>query len=129
MYAFQLYAIFNEESLKVDENELFYLLIVCMIIIPIVYFVRIKLVDKYVHGIDLEAMDAELKTFKKNHPEENQLPSESEANQDHIQEDDEPQVGYQSFSDYLNSTFSTNNIERKFKRFQNNLRGWLHLKF
>ncbi len=129
MYAFQLYAIFNEESLKVDENELFYLLIVCMIIIPIVYFVRIKLVDKYVHGIDLEAMDAELKTFKKNHPEENQLPSDREANQDHIQEDDEPQVGYQSFSDYLNSTFSTNNIERKFKRFQNNLRGWLHLKF
>ncbi|MAU26138.1 MAG: hypothetical protein CMH45_01865, partial [Muricauda sp.] len=37
---------------------------VTMVIVPIVYFIRIKLVDKYVHGIDLKAMDTELKLHK-----------------------------------------------------------------
>ena len=35
-----------------------------MFITPVVYFIRLKLVDKYVHGIDLEAMDQELKILK-----------------------------------------------------------------
>ena len=35
-----------------------------MVVIPIVYFIRIKLVDKHVHGIDLEAMDTELQILK-----------------------------------------------------------------
>ena len=35
-----------------------------MVVIPFVYFVRVKLYDKYVHGIDLEAMEAELQAFK-----------------------------------------------------------------
>ena len=129
MYAFQLYAIFNEESGKIDENELFYLLIVCIIIIPIVYFVRIKLVDKYVHGIDLEAMDAEIRTYKKNQPEENKSSIADEDHLDVTEQVMEPKMEYQSFSDYLNSTFSTDNIQRKFKRLQNSLKGWLHLKF
>lgn len=65
MYAFQLYSVFSEDSARIDENELLYLLLVCMVIIPIVYFVRLKLFDKYVHGIDLEAMEAEIKVLKK----------------------------------------------------------------
>ncbi|MDA8686530.1 hypothetical protein N9L94_05910, partial [Robiginitalea sp.] len=34
---------------------------------PFVYFIRIKIYDKYVHGIDLEAMDAELKSYSDIH--------------------------------------------------------------
>ncbi|QXP54375.1 hypothetical protein H0I25_09745 [Cellulophaga sp. HaHa_2_95] len=64
MYAFQLFSSIYGESLKVDENELLYLLGVCMVIIPIVYFIRVKLFDKHVHGIDLDAIDAELKEYK-----------------------------------------------------------------
>ncbi|ADV51421.1 hypothetical protein I2486_20525 [Cellulophaga sp. E16_2] len=64
MYAFQLFVAIYGESSKVDENELLYLLGVCMIIIPIVYFIRVKLFDKHVHGIDLDAIDAELKEYK-----------------------------------------------------------------
>ncbi|WP_024481249.1 hypothetical protein [Cellulophaga baltica] len=64
MYAFQLFSSIYGESLKVDENELLYLLGVCMIIIPIVYYIRVKLFDKHVHGIDLDAIDAELKEYK-----------------------------------------------------------------
>ena len=35
-----------------------------MVIVPIVYFIRIKLVDKHIHGIDLKAMDTELQILK-----------------------------------------------------------------
>lgn len=64
MYAFQLFSLFYSDTAKMDENELYYLLLVCMVIIPIVYFIRVKLFDKHVHGIDLEAMDAELKMLQ-----------------------------------------------------------------
>ena len=64
MYAFQLVAVFTFESGKVDENEILYVIGVSMIITPVVYFIRLKLVDKYVHGIDLKAMDTELQILK-----------------------------------------------------------------
>ncbi len=51
-------------TLYVDTENVMWLLPICMVIIPFVYFVRVKLYDKYVHGIDLEAMDAELKLYK-----------------------------------------------------------------
>ena len=41
-----------------------WILPVCMVVIPFVYFIRLKLFDKYVHGIDLEAMNAELEYYK-----------------------------------------------------------------
>lgn len=64
MYAFQLYTTFTSDSANIDENEVFYVIAVTMIIVPIVYFIRIKLFDKHVHGIDLESMDAELQVLK-----------------------------------------------------------------
>jgi hypothetical protein len=33
-------------------------------LIPFVYFLRLKLFDKYVHGIDMEALAAELDYYK-----------------------------------------------------------------
>ena len=47
-----------------DENEIFYVIAVTMVIVPVVYFIRLKLVDKHVHGIDLDAMDTELQILK-----------------------------------------------------------------
>jgi hypothetical protein len=64
MYAFQVFEVIYSEDQFVDTENVLWLLPVCMIVIPFVYFVRIKLYDKYVHGIDLEAMEAELKSFK-----------------------------------------------------------------
>ena len=64
MYSFQLYSVWSFESNKVDENEILYVVAVTMVVVPIVYFIRIKLVDKYVHGIDLKAMDTELRILK-----------------------------------------------------------------
>jgi len=128
MYAFQLFEAFYSEDDYVDTENIWWLLPVCMVVIPAVYFIRIKLYDKYVHGIDLEAMDAELKTFKNRHPEGNKPLTTDEELEDKSEEDDMPQFEHQSFTDYLNSTFSTANIQRKFKQFQNNLKGWMHLK-
>lgn len=64
MYAFQLFENFYSNSQNIDTKNVLWILPVCMIIIPIVYFIRIKLYDKHVHGIDLEAMDEELKMLK-----------------------------------------------------------------
>ncbi|MEM8764331.1 MAG: hypothetical protein AAGD88_10995 [Bacteroidota bacterium] len=64
MYAFQLFSALYNTSDHVDENEIFYVIAVTMVIVPVVYFIRIKLVDKHVHGIDLDAMDTELQILK-----------------------------------------------------------------
>ncbi|PWL39250.1 hypothetical protein DKG77_12235 [Flagellimonas aquimarina] len=64
MYAFQLYSSFASDSSKVDENEILYIVAVTMVIVPIVYFIRIKLFDKHVHGIDLDSMNTELQILK-----------------------------------------------------------------
>jgi len=129
MYAFQIFEGVVSEDKYIDTENVMWLLPVCMVVIPVVYFIRIKLYDKYVHGIDLEAMDAELKTIKKTIPVEDKTSTHDEGNQENKAKVSEPEIGYQSFSEYLNSTLSTNNIERKFKAFQNSLKGWLHLKF
>lgn len=64
MYAFQIFEGVFFESKYVDIENIMWLLPVCMVVIPFVYFIRIKLYDKHVHGIDLEAMDAELKAYR-----------------------------------------------------------------
>ncbi len=129
MYAFQLFEVIYDSDDIIDTENVLWLLPVLMVVVPFVYFIRIKLYDKYVHGIDLEAMDAELKTIKKTIPEADRSSNYDKGDQDNKDKVDEPQKGYQTFSEYLNSTFSTNNIEKKFRKFQNNLKGWLHLKF
>lgn len=64
MYTFQLFeAIFDQDN-NVDSENLLWLLPICVIVIPFVYFIRLKLYDKHVHGIDLEAMDEELRILK-----------------------------------------------------------------
>ncbi|SNY99844.1 hypothetical protein [Flagellimonas pacifica] len=66
MYSFQLYSVLSSDSEAeaIDENEIFYIIAVTMVVVPIVYFIRVKLVDKHVHGIDLDAMDTELQILK-----------------------------------------------------------------
>jgi hypothetical protein len=70
MYAFQIFEVVFFEDLFADSDNILWLLPICMVIIPFVYFVRLKLFDKYVHGIDLEAMDAELQYYKNKEKEE-----------------------------------------------------------
>ncbi len=69
MYAFQLFEVLFDSDDTVESDNIWWLIPILMIIIPIVYFIRIKLYDKYVHGIDLEAMEAELKSLKKKQEE------------------------------------------------------------
>jgi len=64
MYAFQIFEVLYSDDMIVDTKNMIWLLPVCMIVIPIVYLIRIKLYDRYVHGIDLEAMEAELNSLK-----------------------------------------------------------------
>jgi hypothetical protein len=64
MYAFQIFEAMYSDDKFVDTENILWLLPVCMVVIPFVYFIRIKLYDKHVHGIDLEAMDAELQAYR-----------------------------------------------------------------
>jgi len=64
MYILQLLSSINAEAQYVDEFEIYYIIPVMMIVVPIVYIIRIKLVDKYVHGIDMEKIDQELDSYK-----------------------------------------------------------------
>lgn len=67
MYAFQLFELYfssPDENALVDTENLLWLLPICIVVIPFVYFIRVKLYDKHVHGIDLKAMDTELKILK-----------------------------------------------------------------
>ena len=64
MYAFQIFEIYHSSSSLVDKENILWILPVCMLVIPFVYFIRVKLYDKHVHGIDLAAMDAELQYYR-----------------------------------------------------------------
>ncbi|MGA9239508.1 hypothetical protein, partial [Robiginitalea sp.] len=64
MYAFQIFEVLYLYDPVVDVENVLWILPVCMILIPFVYFLRLKLFDKYVHGIDMEAMAAELDYYK-----------------------------------------------------------------
>ncbi|MDT0607477.1 hypothetical protein [Croceitalea rosinachiae] len=64
MYGFQIVEIYMPDNEVVDSQNVLWLLPVCIVVIPFVYFIRLKLYDKHVHGIDLEAMDEELTILK-----------------------------------------------------------------
>jgi hypothetical protein len=53
MYAFQLFEVVYSEDKYIETENILWLLPVSMVVITFVYFVRVKLYDKYVHGIDL----------------------------------------------------------------------------
>ncbi|KAB8153553.1 hypothetical protein EZY14_009980 [Kordia sp. TARA_039_SRF] len=69
MYSFQILNVINDEAQTFDEVEIYYVIPIMMIIIPIVYFIRIKLFDKHVYGIDLEKIDAELAEYERKEKE------------------------------------------------------------
>ena len=104
----------------VDTENIWWLLPVCMVVIPFVYLIRIKLYDKHVHGIDLEAMEAELHALKQKQSKDQKI----------IEYEERPlNVEYRSLSEWLNQKLSTGNLEFMFRQFQNMLRNWMHLNF
>ncbi len=123
MYAFQLFEVMFDTDDNIDTENIWWIIPICMITIPFVYFIRIKLYDKHVHGIDLEAMDAELEELKKrdlyvlNEPES--------ENTDNLNEEIEPK----SISEQLNTKLSTGNLENILRGLQERIQGWLHFKF
>lgn len=64
MYSFQIFESVIDTDGFIDTENILWLLPFCMLVIPFVYLIRIKLYDKYVHGIDLEAMDVELQYYR-----------------------------------------------------------------
>lgn len=123
MYVFQLFEVVYSEDKYIDSENILWLLPICMVIIPFVYFIRIKLYDKYVHGIDLEAMEAELEELKEKNSKDGYTSKASPVND--IAEDLKPE----SLSEEINRKLSTDNIEQGLKIFQDKLQNWFHFRF
>jgi hypothetical protein len=70
MFGFQLFTAINDKSSILDVVEIYWLIPIMMIIIPFVYLIRIKLMDKLVHGIDLKKIDAELAEYDRKEREQ-----------------------------------------------------------
>ena len=123
MYAFQLFEVIFDSDLQIETDNIWWLIPICLITIPFVYFIRIKLYDKHVHGIDLEAIDAELEELKKKG-----FKSDSVSTNEESISNNEP-LAIPSLSEELNSKLSTGNIEHMLKGFQERIQGWLNFKF
>lgn len=122
MYAFQLFELLYSEDDVIDTENIWWLLPVCMVVIPFVYFIRIKLYDKYVHGIDLEAMEAEIKVLKEKQGGDIEQPKSAST-------ETPEEIGYKSLSEKIDEKLSTDNLELIFRQFQNQLGDWLHFRF
>ena len=122
MYSFQIFEERFAQDDVIDSENILWLLPVCMVVIPFVYFVRVKLYDKHVHGIDLEAMDAELQELKEKPELKNSSVEkpESKASEELLNE---------SIAEEIDRKLSTTNIENALKQLQHRLQNWLHLKF
>ena len=123
MYAFQFFEVLFDSDDNVDTENIWWLIPICMITIPFVYFIRIKLYDKHVHGIDLEALDAELRELK-----EKDLHSNTTLNSKEDW-DINKEIDVKSISEELNTKLSTSNLENSLKSFQDKLQNWLNFKF
>ena len=121
MYAFQLFSVFIEDTAYFDEVEIYWLLPIMMVIIPFVYFIRIKLYDRHVHGIDLEAMEAELEALR----------SQQTYRTKAIEEVEEDPVNLDELTlfDRINYLLSTRKLESYFNQLQRYIQNHLHLKF
>ncbi|MFX0557070.1 hypothetical protein ACOCEA_09730 [Maribacter sp. CXY002] len=120
MYAFQIFEEWFVYDEVIDSANILWVLPICMVIIPFVYFIRIKLYDKYVHGIDLEAMEEELQ----------ELNSKKEIRESSgLTNGDNNETEFESLSEEINRKLSTNNIENSLKQWQYKIQNWLHLKF
>lgn len=122
MYAFQIFEVLYSDDNIVDTRNIIWLLPVCMVVIPTVYFIRIKLYDRYVHGINLEAMEAELQLLKEKQGVDKKEPAP-------LSTETSKEIGYQSLSEKIDEKLSTDNIESHLRQFQHQLGDWLHLRF
>ncbi len=120
MYAFQLFEVLYDSDDVVDTDNIWWLIPICMITIPFVYIIRVKLYDKHVHGIDLEAIEAELEELKAKGIHNTNDTSNNPTN--------DQTAEITTISEDINEKLSTGNLENIYKNVQNRIQGWLQLK-
>lgn len=118
MYSFQIFEERFTQNEIIDSANIFWLLPVCMVVIPVVYFIRIKLYDKHVHGIDLEAIDAELESLKSN-------PTTIKKTDSATLEQELENLKQESLADEIDRKLSAKNLEQAVKQFELRLQNLL----
>lgn len=129
MYAFQVFEVVYSDDPFIDTENIWWLLPVCIVIIPFVYLIRVKLYDKHVHGIDLEAIELEISTLKEKEEYIETIEDPEKAFKTAEKTSESQEEVPLSFSDKIDEKLSTHNLENWFKQFQHNLKSWMHLKF
>ncbi len=113
MYAFQIVEAIYLNTTYVDTENIIWLLPICMVVIPFVYFIRVKLYDKHVHGIDLEAMDAELQYYREKERQSNHFVKEKPSTE--VQEETEKDLSNQLPNGMLQKMFK--NVKHSMQSF------------
>lgn len=129
MYSFQVFEAVYLDNDFIDTENIWWLLPVLLFVIPFVYLIRIKLYDKYVNEIDLEAMEAELEVLKEKQAISNRVEDPEKACKLSLKREMQKYNDSSSFSDILDEKLSTHNVENRFRQLHTNIKGWLHLKF
>ncbi|WP_299534263.1 hypothetical protein [Ulvibacterium sp.] len=119
MYSFQVFEVLFDSDDNIDTENIWWIIPICLLVIPFVYFIRIKLYDKYVNGIDLEAMEAELQNYR----EKGMVP---EKEPEDLPMEDPVDFENETLSEQIDRVLSTRNLEYQFKQLQHNLKNWLH---
>lgn len=120
MYAFQVFEVLYSEDDYIDTENIWWLIPICMVIIPLVYLIRIKLYDRYVHGIDLEAMEAELHSLKQ---------KKLRQQNSEVKKAELPKVEYRSLSEWLDEELSTAKLTQRFKKLKQSIASMSLFKF
>lgn len=120
MYAFQVFEVLYSEDDYIDTENIWWLIPICMVIIPLVYLIRIKLYDRYVHGIDLEAMEAELHSLKQ---------KKLRQQKSEVKKAELPKVEYRSLSEWLDEELSTAKLTQRFKKLKQSIASMSLFKF
>ncbi|MBT8291745.1 MAG: hypothetical protein KJN70_00605 [Eudoraea sp.] len=113
MYAFQIFEVIYGDVMVVDSENILWLLPICMVVIPFVYFIRVKLYDKHVHGIDLEAMDAELQYYREKEKQANHFVKDKSEVE--VQEESEKDLSNELPNNMLHKMF--NNLKHSMQSF------------
>ena len=115
MYSFQVVEMVCYPGNTMDSTIIWWLLPISLAVVPSVYLIKLRLYDKYVNRIDLDAIDAEIKRLEQKNPYLARTDlREAEKVPDNIE--------YLSFLDKVDVLLSTHNLEHQFRQLQHFVR-------
>ncbi len=109
--------VYTYQILKILVEDNWWILPASLIIVPLIYLIKLHF-NNVTQGIDFKTLESELQALKEKPPVE-------ETTTEFVERSESAEYG--SIFDWINYTFSTDNLEFVFRQFRNNVRSWTHL--